>query len=70
MTYTGQSGVSFDRAGRMSMHEVLQRIEETTGGLLRAGRLRAFALRPPALLPDRLPAAGSRRAGRRSRSCG
>ena len=35
MTYTGQSGVSFDRAGRISMLEVLQRIEETTGGLLR-----------------------------------
>jgi uncharacterized radical SAM superfamily Fe-S cluster-containing enzyme len=35
MTYTGQSGVSFDRAGRTSMHEVLQRIEQTTEGLLR-----------------------------------
>ena len=58
MTFTGQSGVSFDRAGRISMHEVLQRIEETTGGLLRAGGLRAVALRASALLPDRLPAAG------------
>lgn len=35
MTFTGQSGASFSRAGRISMHEVLQRIEETTGGLLR-----------------------------------
>ncbi len=35
MTYTGQGGVSFDRAGRISMHEVLVRIEETSGGLLR-----------------------------------
>jgi tetraether lipid synthase len=34
MTFTGQSGASFDRAGRMSIHEVLERIEETTGGLL------------------------------------
>jgi 7,8-dihydro-6-hydroxymethylpterin dimethyltransferase len=36
ITYTGQGGVSFDRSGRISMLEVLQRIEETTGGLLRA----------------------------------
>jgi uncharacterized radical SAM superfamily Fe-S cluster-containing enzyme len=35
ITYTGQGGVSFDRSGRISMHEVLRRIEETTGGLLR-----------------------------------
>jgi 7,8-dihydro-6-hydroxymethylpterin dimethyltransferase len=34
ITYTGQGGVSFDRAGRMSMDEVLVRIDETTGGLL------------------------------------
>jgi 7,8-dihydro-6-hydroxymethylpterin dimethyltransferase len=34
MTFTGQSGASFDRAGRTSLREVLQRIEETTGGLL------------------------------------
>jgi uncharacterized radical SAM superfamily Fe-S cluster-containing enzyme len=34
MTFTGQSGASFDRSGRISMREVLQRIEETTGGLL------------------------------------
>ena len=34
MTYTGQSGVDFDRSGRISMFEVLQRIGETTGGLL------------------------------------
>ena len=35
MTFTGQSGTSFDRAGRISIREVVQRIEETTGGLLR-----------------------------------
>jgi uncharacterized radical SAM superfamily Fe-S cluster-containing enzyme len=35
VTYTGQGGESFDRSGRISMLEVLQRIEETTGGLLR-----------------------------------
>ncbi len=34
ITYTGQGGVSFDRAGRLSMDEVLARIDETTGGLL------------------------------------
>ena len=34
ITYTGQGGTSFDRAGRISMHEVLTRIGETTGGLL------------------------------------
>ena len=34
MTYTGQGGVSFDRSGRISIHEVLQKIEETTAGLL------------------------------------
>jgi len=34
ITYTGQGGVHFDRAGRISMYEVLQRIEETTAGLL------------------------------------
>jgi uncharacterized radical SAM superfamily Fe-S cluster-containing enzyme len=34
ITYTGQSGVSFDRSGRISMHEVLLRIEETTDGFL------------------------------------
>jgi uncharacterized radical SAM superfamily Fe-S cluster-containing enzyme len=37
ITYTGQGGVHFDRAGRISMFEVLQRIEETTGGLLGPG---------------------------------
>jgi uncharacterized radical SAM superfamily Fe-S cluster-containing enzyme len=36
MTFTGQSGMTFPRSGRISMVEVLQRIEETTGGLLRA----------------------------------
>ncbi|MFO0759383.1 MAG: radical SAM protein [Byssovorax sp.] len=36
ITYTGQGGVSFDRSGRISMNEVLSRIEETSGGLLRA----------------------------------
>lgn len=35
ITYTGQSGSTFDRAGRISMLEVLQRIEETSAGLLR-----------------------------------
>jgi uncharacterized radical SAM superfamily Fe-S cluster-containing enzyme len=35
MTFTGQSGASFDRSGRISMYEVLERIEETTHGLLR-----------------------------------
>jgi uncharacterized radical SAM superfamily Fe-S cluster-containing enzyme len=34
ITFTGQSGASFNRAGRISTYEVLQRIEETTGGLL------------------------------------
>ncbi len=36
ITYTGQGGASFDRSGRISMIEVLQRIEETSDGLLRA----------------------------------
>ena len=31
MTYTGQGGVSFDRSGRISMLEVLERIEAQTG---------------------------------------
>ena len=34
ITYTGQGGVSFDRSGRISMNEVLDRIAETTHGLL------------------------------------
>jgi uncharacterized radical SAM superfamily Fe-S cluster-containing enzyme len=34
MTFTGQSGSTFDRAGRISMHEVLERIASTTDGLL------------------------------------
>ncbi|HLM72675.1 MAG TPA: radical SAM protein [Polyangiaceae bacterium] len=34
MTFTGQSGASFERSGRISMREVLQEIEATTGGLL------------------------------------
>ena len=34
ITYTGQGGVDFDRSGRISMLEVLQRIEMTTDGLL------------------------------------
>lgn len=34
ITYTGQGGASFDRSGRITMHEVLTRIEETTAGLL------------------------------------
>ncbi len=35
MTFTGQGGATFDRSGRISLHEVLVRIEETTRGLLR-----------------------------------
>jgi uncharacterized radical SAM superfamily Fe-S cluster-containing enzyme len=35
MTFTGQSGATFPRAGRISMYEVLQQIEDTTAGLLR-----------------------------------
>jgi uncharacterized radical SAM superfamily Fe-S cluster-containing enzyme len=35
MTFTGQSGATFPRSGRISMFEVLSRIEETTSGLLR-----------------------------------
>ena len=34
ITYTGQSGVNFDRSGRISMLEVLKQIESTTDGLL------------------------------------
>ena len=35
ITYTGQGGATFDRSGRISMLEVLERIEATTNGLLR-----------------------------------
>jgi tetraether lipid synthase len=35
MTFTGQSGTTFDRAGRISMYEVLEEIEARTDGLLR-----------------------------------
>jgi uncharacterized radical SAM superfamily Fe-S cluster-containing enzyme len=35
MTYTGQGGTHRDRSGRISMVEVLDRIAETTNGLLR-----------------------------------
>jgi len=35
MTFTGQSGATFPRSGRISMLEVLERIEQTTEGLLR-----------------------------------
>ncbi|MDB4986673.1 MAG: MoaA/NifB/PqqE family protein [Myxococcaceae bacterium] len=35
MTYTGQSGASFPRSGRISMLEVLECIEQTTEGLLK-----------------------------------
>ncbi|MES2355390.1 MAG: radical SAM protein [Pseudomonadota bacterium] len=35
ITFTGQSGVTFSRSGRISMYEVLQQIEQTTNGLLR-----------------------------------
>jgi uncharacterized radical SAM superfamily Fe-S cluster-containing enzyme len=34
MTFTGQSGATFDRSARISIHEVLERIEATTDGLL------------------------------------
>jgi len=35
MTFTGQSGVAFERSGRISMFEVLEEIERHTQGLLR-----------------------------------
>lgn len=35
MTFTGQSGVTFQRSGRISMYEVLEEIERRTDGLLR-----------------------------------
>jgi uncharacterized radical SAM superfamily Fe-S cluster-containing enzyme len=35
MTFTGQSGVTFQRSGRISMYEVLEEIERRTEGLLR-----------------------------------
>jgi uncharacterized radical SAM superfamily Fe-S cluster-containing enzyme len=35
ITYTGQGGAGFDRSGRISLHEVLGRIESQTDGLLR-----------------------------------
>ncbi len=35
MTFTGQSGATFQRSGRISMFEVLEEIEKTTRGLLR-----------------------------------
>jgi uncharacterized radical SAM superfamily Fe-S cluster-containing enzyme len=35
ITFTGQSGVDFPRGARISMYEVLERIERTAGGLLR-----------------------------------
>lgn len=35
MTFTGQSGATFERGTRIGMHEVLGRIEEQMGGLLR-----------------------------------
>ena len=35
MTFTGQSGVTFQRSGRISMYEVLEEIERHTRGLLR-----------------------------------
>ena len=34
MTFTGQSGATFQRSGRISMIEVLEEIERRTGGLL------------------------------------
>jgi 7,8-dihydro-6-hydroxymethylpterin dimethyltransferase len=35
MTYTGPNGVSFDRNGRISIYEVLERIESQTSSLLK-----------------------------------
>ena len=35
MTFTGQSGATFQRSGRISMFEVLEEIEAQTAGLLR-----------------------------------
>ncbi len=35
MTFTGQSGVTFDRSGRISLFEVLEEIERRSSGLLR-----------------------------------
>lgn len=35
MTFTGQSGVTFQRSGRISMYEVLEEIAKHTDGLLR-----------------------------------
>ncbi len=35
MTFTGQSGATFQRSGRISMYEVLEEIETRTNGLLR-----------------------------------
>jgi uncharacterized radical SAM superfamily Fe-S cluster-containing enzyme len=35
ITYTGQGGKGFPRDGRISMHEVLRSIADTTGGMLR-----------------------------------
>ena len=35
MTFTGQSGATFQRSGRISMYEVLEEIERRTDGLLR-----------------------------------
>ena len=35
MTFTGQSGATFQRSGRISMYEVLEEIERRTAGLLR-----------------------------------
>lgn len=34
ITFTGQSGTSFDKSGRISLYEVLERIAETSDGLL------------------------------------
>jgi uncharacterized radical SAM superfamily Fe-S cluster-containing enzyme len=37
MTFTGQSGVTFQRSGRISMYEVLEEIQKYTSGLLVPG---------------------------------
>ncbi|MDH5680494.1 MAG: radical SAM protein [Spirochaetota bacterium] len=34
MTYTGQGGASQDRSGRITIYEVIERLEETSNGLL------------------------------------
>ena len=61
MTFTGQSGATFQRSGRISMFEVLEEIERDDRRPAPPERLRDVAVRAPALLPDRLPPDRSRR---------